>query len=480
MVVYLVGAGPGDPELITVKANRLLQKADVILYDRLVHPSLLALSKPECKKYYVGKKSGCHHKSQEEINKLLLELGKSLDIVVRLKGGDPFLFGRGGEEAEVLANNGISFEIVPGVSAALAVPAYAGIPITHRFFNSQFAIVTGHESKFNRDVVDFEKFPPVTIILMSSKNRKEIVKKLTNSEQFANKTPVAIITHGTLLNQKVIMTTVEHLDDMYVPTPALIVVGEVVKLRNKLKWFDTKLNFLANKKKILIPHKENRTKIYEERFKEYGAEAVFLPIIELIEKETQITDLDTYDVLVFTSKKGVEFFCNQYSLPTGKKYFAIGPTTQCELKNRMPGVSVFCPTQFNSIALGNLMLHYLKPKTRILLVRSANASSDLRIMLEPHFEVKEISIYEVIPHRLENEALNGIDIIFITAGSVARALIPNIGFLKQQGTMIVSIGPITSSVMQEMAFEPDIEAQTHTIEGMIWALVNNVRIFKNK
>ena len=469
MVVYLVGAGPGDPELVTIKAHRLIKEADALVYDRLVHLSLVALTKPGCLKYYAGKMANQHHRTQEEINELLVNLGSIFDTVVRLKGGDPFLFGRGGEEAEVLVKADIPYEIVPGVSSALAVPAYAGIPVTHRSFNSQFAIVTGRESKFNTDEVDFEKFPPVTIILMGTTNRKEICRKLRNSKHYEDSTPAAIISNGTLLDQQVVVTTIEDLEEIDVNTLSLIVVGEVVTLKHKLEWFDRKLKTLKGKK-IIITGEESRNSAVKQLLVSLEAEVLFYPFIDLMVKRFKIPNLNTYDVFVFTSRNGVKLFCAKYSLPLDKQYFAIGSTTQKELEQE--GVSAACPEKYTSIALGELLQQHLAPSSKILLVRSANASSDLRKMLEKRFFVKEIAVYEVVPQSVKKEELEGIDAIFITAGSVARALEPNLSYLKQIGTILVSIGPMTSKIMAEIGIEPDLEARTHTIEGMVRALID--------
>ncbi len=477
MVVYLVGAGPGDPELITIKGQRLLSDADAIVYDRLTHPSLLEYAKPGCLKFFAGKKLNHHYMTQDETNELLVKLGSQYDVVVRLKGGDPFVFGRGGEEAEFLVKAGISFHVIPGISSVIAVPAYAGIPVTHRSYNSQLSIVTGRESEYNSDIVDFEKYPPVSVILMGSTNRKEITRKLLNSKQYNSSTPVAIITNGTLLNQRVVKTTIVDLEKAAIETPALIVVGEVVNLRNKLNWFDTIRN-QSYEKKIVIPRssrQNDRSKRSDLWLKNLGIDIEYIPFLKFEIKNFILPDLNDYDVIVFTSKKGVEIICERYQgnpLPKGPKYFTIGPTTQKKLKEK--GIVSTHPTRFTSIALGKLILEQLEKDkhTKILILRSENATPDLRTMLLEFFTVKEISIYKVIPRKISTDELEGTNFIFITAGTVAKALNPIVRQIRDKKIGLVSIGPITSQMIRAIGLKPVVEAQTHTIKGMGYSLID--------
>ncbi|MFN7065123.1 MAG: uroporphyrinogen-III C-methyltransferase [Aquificaceae bacterium] len=236
--IYLVGAGPGDQELLTIKAQKLLKSADAILYDRLVNPEILLLAKPECELIYVGKEDGKHALEQEKINQLLLCYAKTRDIVVRLKGGDPFVFGRGGEEALFLAEHGIDFEVVPGVSSIYSVPAYAGIPLTFRGISSSFAVITGHEDpKKEKSNIDWESLRGINtlVFLMGVSRRSEIAKRLIEVGRDP-KEPVAFIENGTTDKQRIIITNLYELstDPPEVNPPAVMVVGEVVKLREYL------------------------------------------------------------------------------------------------------------------------------------------------------------------------------------------------------------------------------------------------------
>jgi len=236
--VYLIGAGPGDPELLTLKALRLIKSADVILYDRLINQEILLFAKPDCELVYVGKEDGKHTIEQEKINELLLRYAHTREVVVRLKGGDPFIFGRGGEEALFLVEHGIEFEVVPGVSSFYSVPAYAGIPITFRGISSSFAVITGHEDpRKEKSNIDWESLKGINtlIVLMGVSRRKEIAKRLIEVGRDP-KEPVAFIENGTTERQRVILTDLYELstNPPEVSPPAIMVVGSVVRLREKL------------------------------------------------------------------------------------------------------------------------------------------------------------------------------------------------------------------------------------------------------
>jgi uroporphyrinogen III methyltransferase/synthase len=243
--VYLVGAGPGDPGLITVKGLACLKQADVVVYDRLVDESILNEARPEADKIYVGKASSHHTLEQEKINQLLIEKAREGKVVVRLKGGDPFVLGRGGEEAKALAENGIPFEVVPGVSSALAVPAYAGIPVTHRGIASSVTIVTGHKASEGREVnIAWDKISVTAdtlIILMGLGNLAHVVDQLIRNNRSPS-APIAVITHGTTGRQRCVMGTLEDIVDKVksenLQPPSVVVVGDVVQLRDYLRWFD--------------------------------------------------------------------------------------------------------------------------------------------------------------------------------------------------------------------------------------------------
>ncbi|MEH7085859.1 uroporphyrinogen-III C-methyltransferase [Neobacillus drentensis] len=244
--VYIVGAGPGDPELITVKAMKCLERAEVILYDRLVNPSLLDYCKANTEFIYCGKEPGNHCVSQDSIHKILLEKAKACKIVVRLKGGDPFIFGRGGEEAEVLAQNGIDFEVVPGITSGIAAPAYAGIPVTHRELSRSFAMVTGHCLNGQPNNIHWDQLAhgvDTLAVYMGVKHLPFICAQLQACGK-DSATPIAVIEQGTTGNQRTVAATLETIVEVVtekrITNPAMIVIGEVVKLSNKLSWFPEK------------------------------------------------------------------------------------------------------------------------------------------------------------------------------------------------------------------------------------------------
>ncbi len=241
--VYLTGAGPGDIELLTIKALKVIKKADVIIYDRLANKEILKEAKKDCEFIYVGKEDGKHILPQEQINEVLFECAKKYDVVVRLKGGDPFVFGRGGEEGIFLKERGIEFEVIPGVTSAISVPAYAGIPVTHRGVAVSFRVVTGHEApNKEHSQIDWNsfKYDETIVFLMGLHNLKNIATKLMQIGK-SPKTPCAVISKGTFKEQKVVVGTLEDIyekvQEAKLQTPALIVVGKVVDLREKLKWF---------------------------------------------------------------------------------------------------------------------------------------------------------------------------------------------------------------------------------------------------
>ena len=242
--VYIVGAGPGDPELLTVKAVRVLKEADVILYDRLVNPEILFYAKPGCELIYVGKEDGKHILEQDKINFLIYEFATKNDIVVRLKGGDPFVFGRGGEEAIFLKEKGIPYEIVPGITSAISVPEYAGVPVTHRGVASSFAVVTGHGSKGQFPDINWDALSKIdtVVFLMGVANREKIAQYLIEAGK-SPETPVIFIEKGTTKEQKEITATLKEVAEgkVKVYPPAIFLVGEVVNLKDKISWFEENL-----------------------------------------------------------------------------------------------------------------------------------------------------------------------------------------------------------------------------------------------
>ncbi len=238
--VYLTGAGPGDIELLTLKAHRVITAADSIIYDRLAKKEILDMAKDGCEFIYVGKEDNRHTLPQEQINEVILEQSKKHNIVVRLKGGDPFVFGRGGEEAIFLKQNGVKYEVIPGVTSAISAPAYAGIPVTHRGVAVSFRVVTGHEAKKEKSQINWESFKSdETIVFLMGYHRLEHISSKLIEIGKSPQTPVAVISNGTRANQKVVVSSLQDItkESQGLPTPAMIIVGEVVKLREQIDWF---------------------------------------------------------------------------------------------------------------------------------------------------------------------------------------------------------------------------------------------------
>ncbi|NLC37663.1 MAG: uroporphyrinogen-III C-methyltransferase, partial [Clostridia bacterium] len=347
--VYLVGAGPGDPKLLTLKGRECLAKADVVIFDRLVNHSLLSHVRKDAELIYAGKCPDNHVLEQDQINAVLAEHAKQGKIVVRLKGGDPFLFGRGGEEAEYLREQGIPYEVVPGVTSAIAVPAYAGIPVTHRDITSALSIITGNEkpnqkkSKINwHCLVDNNK---TLVFLMGRRNLPFIVAKLL-SLGMPKESPVAIISWGTTPEQKTVVGNLQNIvdkaDQEKITHPAIIVVGQVVKLREKLQWFEQKPLF---GKRIVVTRPREQAEELADLIADLGGEPVMVPTIAIAPPEDYslfdeaLSKINSYDWIVFTSVNGVKAFFQRLGVKGydirmlfGVKIAAIGPVTKQELE----------------------------------------------------------------------------------------------------------------------------------------------------
>ena len=303
MVVYLVGAGPGDPELITIKAKRLIKKAEVLIYDRLVSDVIVSWAPPNCKLIYMGKHnedSNISQQIQKDIISILLKYGRNQNVV-RLKGGDPFIFGRGGEEALACVNESIKFEIVPGVSSFYAAAAYSGIPVSHRDFNSVFAVLTGHESLKAKSTIDWSKLPETIIILMGVSKIQEIAKNLLATGR-DNETPVAAVEWGTTHKQKTLITTLGNLASGIegLNPPTVFIIGYIVKLHSSLNWFEKKMKAASGKKVVLTRARSHMVES-EKILKAYDIEPIIMPLIEIVSRDFRIPKISDYDCLLYTS-----------------------------------------------------------------------------------------------------------------------------------------------------------------------------------
>lgn len=493
--VYLVGAGPGDPGLITVKGLECLERADVLVYDRLLDEGLLAHARQDAEKIYVGKVSSKHTMPQNEINRLLVQKVKEGKNVVRLKGGDPFVFGRGGEEAEELAKNQVKFEIVPGITSAIAVPAYAGIPVTHRALASSFAVVTGHEDPTKLDSsIHWDKLSTgvdTLIFLMGMQNLPEIVARLLEHGR-AIDTPVAVVKEGTRPQQKTVVGTlrdiVSRVKENALTPPATIVVGEVVKLRETLRWFDNRPLF---GKRILVTRARRQASTLSEMLAGRGATPVELPAITIQpipdnrELEQDILNLAQYHWIVFTSVNGVEAVFDQLKTSkldsralNGVKIAAIGPATRKALE--LKGITAdYCPDVYTTEGLITGFQSRNISGKQFLLPRTDIADEQLALGLSGlGASVHEIAVYrtspdvEAIARVKEMLVSHQLDIITFTSSSTVTNLLKVVATdaLFLNDVKIACIGPKTAETVIRAGLKPDVVAKEHTIPGLVDAI----------
>lgn len=498
--VYLVGAGPGDPGLITAKGLECLKQAEVVIYDHLLEARLLNVAPSEAERISVGKKAGQHTMPQDEINHLLVAKARKGKIVVRLKGGDPFVLGRGGEEAEALAQNHIPFEVVPGITSAVAVPAYAGIPVTHRRLASSFAVITGHEDPTKDSPgINWEKLATgvdTLVCLMGMQNLPEIVARLIKHGRLP-KTSVAVIQEGTSPEQETVVGTLENIvtkvKEHHLTSPAIIVIGEVVKLREKLRWFD---NRPLHGKHILVTRARRQASALSQLLSERGARPIELPAIDIQEiadtKELDqtINHLTGYQWLIFTSVNGVTAFFQQlHALKldaralSGLKIGVIGPATAEALVTRGI-VPDYVPEVYTSegiiAGLEKLKVH----RQRFLLPRADIADKTLAEALRQlGAEVHEVTVYRTVPAlkavSQAKEILKSgeIDVITFTSSSTVTGLLTAFSGepLTINNAKIACIGPKTADAAVKAGLRVDIMAREQTIPGLVAAIEDYFR-----
>ncbi len=485
--VYLAGAGPGDPGLITVKGLKCLAEADVIVYDHLIDQGLLSGTKEGAELIYVGKKAGAHTLSQEEINAILIIKAEQGKMVVRLKGGDPFILGRGGEEAEALAANNIPFEVVPGITAAVAAPAYAGIPLTYRRLSSSFAVATGHEessaiSKLASDTLVF---------LMGVANLTSIASKLIEGG-LSPATPAALIQWGTTPRQKVAQGTLGNIafiaEKENITPPAVLVVGKVVELRHKLSWFEAKPLF---GKKVLVTREEGKIRKLQRLLKLEGAWPIEVPAIKIEATPDQylrdiILRFPDFHWLILTSVNGVQALFNHLyrnDMDARKlsnlSICAIGSATAESLRQHGL-VADLVPTQYTSQGILDSFRERGIDGQRVLLLRSQLANPDLpRGLLRLGAQVEEAAIYHVLPASTADEetqrllAQEKIDMITFTSPSTVKGLMALVGgdvaILNE--AVVACLGPVTADYANKVGLKVDVIAERHTMEGLVEALV---------
>ncbi|HEY2438517.1 MAG TPA: uroporphyrinogen-III C-methyltransferase [Solirubrobacteraceae bacterium] len=485
MTVYLVGAGPGDPGLLTRRALELIALAEVIVYDRLIPEEALAGARPGAKLIYAGKEGGGESVDQREIERLLVEHGSASRTVVRLKGGDPFVFGRGGEEGEALAAAGIPFEVVPGVTAGVAAPAYAGIPVTHRDEASAVAFVTGHEDPAKAEpVVDWEAlatFPGTLIVYMGMRRLRELTERLIGAGRPADE-PAAVIERGTMPDQRVVEGTLETIAAMAasqgLKAPAVAVLGQVSALRERLRWFE--LRPLAGIR-VAVTRARAQSSELSARLRALGAAVLEVPAIRIVPLPGPAPRLDQYDLVCLTSPNGVRLLFERLNRDgldarafAGARVAVIGPGTAAALGHH--GISAdVVPERFFAEGLIEALAGV--PVKRALVARAAQARDVLPEALRASgAEVDVLPLYETVGEPLDDAELRDlerVDYVTFTSSSTVEFFLSSASEKLGSQTRLISIGPITSAALRDRGLEPHVEASRHDIEGLIEALVGD-------
>jgi len=487
--VFLVGAGPGDPSLITLKGRRVLEHAEVILYDHLASEALLDFAPPSAERLYVGKKKSVHAFTQEEICALLIEYARRGLTVVRLKGGDPFLFGRGGEEAEALADAGIPFEVVPGVTSPLGIAAYTGVPLTHREHTSAVTFVTGHAV----GAIDWSKVghAETLVIFMGLTTFSDIARELIARGRAAE-TPAMAVRWATRPDQETVTGTLATLPGLIaqrgMKPPATIVVGEVVKLREKLDWFE-RLPLFGTR--IVVTRARGQADALSSRLEALGATVIGLPTIEIrppadpTPLDHAILALSGYDWLIFTSANGVKSFMDHLDGSPADlrslraKICAIGPATGAAIEALHLKVDLMGTEYVAEGLLAAFANHDLAGK-RLLLPRAAVARDLVPVELTrrgAHVDVVE-AYRTVMPEDAAaraREVFGGPhrpDIVTFTSSSTVRNCVEAAGAAALADVKVASIGPVTSRTARELGLHVDYEAREFTIDGLVEAILS--------
>ncbi|MDE2666088.1 MAG: uroporphyrinogen-III C-methyltransferase [Acidobacteriota bacterium] len=493
--VYLIGAGPGDPELITLKGRRCLEAADCVIYDHLVNRELLRYAPGSAERVYVGKQGGRDHIAQAEINSLLLERARQGKTVARLKGGDPFIFGRGGEEAEVLARACIPFEVVPGVSAGSAAPAYAGIPLTHRDYGPTVAFVAAQQDPTRDDsALDWKKISSAAetlVFFMGARSLRQVVEQLTRHGRSPS-TPIALIRWGTRPSQEVVTATLGSILEQVAPMspPTLIVVGEVVRLRERLRWFDNRPLF---GKRILITRPRHQSRDFRRALELLGAMAISFPTVEVREPDSwakldrALETIDRYDWLIFTSVNGVKYFFNRYFRRhpdirqlKGVRIAAIGPATRRAVLDFKLAVDTL-PSDYQAEGLVESLRGKVVKGMRVLLPRARVAREVLpRELQRQGARVEVVEAYRTGPPENAQfrwaQVLNDAPphmVVFTSSSTVANLADltrPKSLAESLQGAAVACIGPITAGTARDLGLQVDLVPEKYTTASLIEAM----------
>ena len=497
--VWLVGAGPGNMDLVTQKCLRCIRQADVIIYDSLATDSLLNEARMDAELIYAGKRADHHHLRQWETNALLIEKAKEGKNVVRLKGGDPFIFGRGGEEAQELRAAGIEYEIVCGVSSCYGAPAYAGIPVTHRDHASSFHVITGHEGNHKSgtvlDYATLAKEEGTLVFLMGLKNLPSIASNLIANGKDP-KTSAAVIQEGTTARQRVVTGTLERIaeiaEEEQIKTPAITVVGDVVTLQKEIKWVDSKPLYGT---RVLVTATEQMSRHLCEVLEEEGAEAVAFSLIETEPLHTEAIEkmaeeVESYSWIVLTSNNGVRIFFDALR-KQGKdvrsladlKFAVIGAATKEELEKH--GIFAdFVPSRYSSRELAAEWIPTLRADEKVLLARAEEASEELSDALkEAGIDYEDVALYHTAVDQRKSEELNRIlpqvDYVTLCSASAVRAYVSMLDEAgRQSDPRIICIGPVTERAARAAGLAVHQSAVVYTAEGIKDVLLYDKRVVK--
>ena len=497
--VFLVGAGPGDPGLLTLRGAEVLGRADVVVYDALVNQDLLRLAPKGAEIIYGGKRSRDHAIPQDQLNQLLVDKAKTGKCVVRLKGGDPYVFGRGGEEAQELRAAGVPFEVVPGISSFIAAPNYAGVPLTHRDHCSSFTVFTGHEDptkdSSSLDLAWLAKTPGTKVILMGVERIRVLAKQLVD-QGMSPETPVGMIRWGTTTRQETLFGTLANIADRVAETgfsaPAVTIIGGVVTLRNELDWFGARP--LTGQRIVVTRTREQASEV-SRRFRGLGAEVLEIPTIKIApptDKQALIDallELNSYEWLIFTSPNGVTSFFDAFFKSFkdlrdlgGCRIAAVGPATAAKLKELHLQVDLMPEEYVSSKIAEAFKSEQSIENLNVLLLRAEVANPDLpkALVVELGAIVDDVACYKTVPEtedvtgaaaKMQEE---GADWITFTSASTVEnfhARFPLPELLKQfPGIKIASIGPETTKAITALGLQPTTEADPHNIDGLIDAV----------
>lgn len=493
-MVYLVGAGPGDEDLMTRKGLKLLREADVVVYDNLASSSLLNEVRDDAELIYAGKRSSNHHLKQYETNELLVKLALEGKNVVRLKGGDPYIFGRGGEEGQELREAGVDFEVVPGISSSYSVPAYCGIPVTHRDFASSFHVITGHEGNHKNgvSVLNYEtlaKEEGTLIFLMGLKNLPNIVASLIENGKDPA-TPVGVLQEGTTARQRVATGTLADIVEVVkregIKTPAITVVGDVVSLRQVLDWYGHKP---LSGKSVLVTGTTSMVDRLSSILKEEGAEAISFSLIrtermKLPELDVALKEIDKYNWIVFTSANGVECFFEEMQEIRKDirdlahvRFAVIGDGTKKALEEH----GIFCdfiPTAYSSKDMAEAMVPHIGKDESVLLLRAEEANRVLPDALEEAgISHTCISLYHTVTDERKADELNRLikiaDYVTFASSSAVRAFVSMVDNLDEVKGKYISIGPVTTKTAEENGLSIEKTAVVYTARGMVETMIQD-------